>query len=418
MKILIVNTHDNYGGAARAALRLHKALLDSNINSQMLVKYKSENDKTIESIYNTPFNKIISFLLIRIEQFLLSRYKKTYTLFSSEWLSNIYVIKKINKSAADIVHLHWFNQSMLSITDLHKINVPIVWSLHDMWAFTGGCHYTNMCNLYLKTCHTCPILQSNKRKDLSYINFLKKKKYFNLINHITLIGLSKWLDNCISKSSLLKDKTHLNLPNPINTKTFKRINKNVARQIWSLPTNKKLILFGAVNATSDPRKGFNKLNRALEKISDSNAEFIVFGASKPISPTQKTDCKINYLGNIYDDKSLMILYNAVDVMIVPSLQENLSNTIMESLACATPVVAFNIGGNSDLIIHKQNGYLAKAFDSDDLAYGIKWILNNTNYNALCLCARQQIKKHFDSHIVAREYIELYKTILHKPTTIN
>lgn len=158
-------------------------------------------------------------------------------------------------------------------------------------------------------------------------------------------------------------------------------------------------------ATSDPRKGFNELSLALKYVSDTY-ELIVFGSSEPQIP-QGFKQKTHYLGKLYDDVSLRVLYNAADVMVVPSLQENLSNAILESLACATPVIAFDIGGNSDLIEHKKNGYLAQPFDKKDLAKGIEWVLNESNYYQLCKRARNKIKQEFASHVVVEEYIKLY-----------
>jgi glycosyltransferase involved in cell wall biosynthesis len=231
-----------------------------------------------------------------------------------------------------------------------------------------------------------------------------------MIENITIVGLSKWLHECAKSSTLLKNKKHINLPNPIDTEIYKPFNKEKARELWCLPKDKKLALFGAMSATSDPRKGFKELSEAMNKLSDQNIEFVVFGSSKP-KESQDFGFKTHYLGHLHDDVSLVTLYSAVDIMIVPSIQENLSNAIMESLACATPVVGFNIVGNSDMIDHKQNGYLAKPFDIRDLKNGIEWILNNENHDELCQNAREKILKEFDSRVVTWKYIKLYKRVL-------
>jgi len=177
-----------------------------------------------------------------------------------------------------------------------------------------------------------------------------------------------------------------------------------------LSKDKKLVLFGAVSATSDPRKGFKELSEALRKLKLRDIELVVFGSSKP-KDAPDFGFNTHYLGHLHDDVSLVTLYNAVDVTVVPSLQENLSNTIMESLSCGTPVVAFNIGGNSDMIEHKINGYLAKPYDTDDLAKGIEWILSSPNYNELCENARNKVLREFDSKVVVKKYIELYDKII-------
>ncbi len=409
MKILIVNISDIQGGAARAAYRLHRSLLEQNIDSQMLVQDKESDDHIIVGPV-TKTQRAISKMRPTLDELPVSFYKnRTKTIFSPSWLPFSNIIKKINEINPDIVHLHWICGGMMKIEDIARIKAPIVWSLHDMWAFTGGCHYDEECGAYTNSCSSCKVLGSDKEYDLSRKVFNRKQKTFSQIENMTIVGLSKWLNNCSSNSTLLKDKKHINLPNPIDTNIFKPFDKEKARELWSLPKDKKLVLFGAMGATSDSRKGFDKLSNALHKLDNRNIEFVVFGSSKP-KDSQNFGFKTNYLGSLADDVSLVTLYSAVDVMIVPSLQENLSNAIMESLACGTPVVGFDIGGNSDMIEHKINGYLAKSFDTIDLANGIDWILENKNYESLAKSAREKILKTFDSKVVAQKYIELYKDI--------
>lgn len=212
-------------------------------------------------------------------------------------------------------------------------------------------------------------------------------------------------------STLLKGKTHTNLPNPINTHTFKPFDKEKSRELWSLPKDKKLVLFGANSATSDVNKGFKELSEALRMLYRSlDIAFVVFGSSKP-KDAPDFGFETHYLGHLHDDVSLVTLYSAVDVMVVPSLQENLSNAIMESLACGTPLVAFDVGGNSDMIEHQKNGYLATPFDSGDLVRGIEWVLNAPNYDELCVNGREKVVREFDSKVVAKKYVELYEKVL-------
>jgi glycosyltransferase involved in cell wall biosynthesis len=413
MKILIVNTSDIEGGAARASYRLFKALENENIEVSMLVQKKSSDNYKVFTP-NTKIDKLINIFRPILEQLPVKFYKnRTKTLFSSSLVGNKKILKMIEEINPDIVHLHWINGGMMKIEDLSHIKAPIVWSLHDMWAFTGGCHYDEECGLFKNECASCKVLGSVKSKDLSKKIFDRKKKTFFHIENMTIVGLSKWLHKCAKESIILENKKHINLPNPIDTNIFKPFDKEKARELWSLPKDKKLILFGAMGATSDPRKGFDELSNAMQKLENKNIEFIIFGSSKP-KYSQNFGFKTHYLGSLADDISLVTLYSAVDIMIVPSLQENLSNAIMESLACATPVIGFDIGGNSDMIEHKKNGYLAKPFDTTDLACGIDWILDNEKYekyDELCVNARNKVLKEFDSVAVANKYIELYKDIL-------
>lgn len=414
MKILMVNASDINGGAARAAYRLHRALLDQNIDSQMLVQEKNSSDHTVICSAGKMGRAMEKMKIrLRLDQLPLKFYKnRTKTSFSPAWLPWSNIVNKINEINPHIVHLHLINSGMIRIEDLMKIKIPIVWSLHDNWAFTGGCHVKWECERYKDECGLCPRLDSHRENDLSRIIWRRKNKVYPKIDKLTLIGLSKWINECSKESSLLKNKKHINLPNPIDTSIYKPFKKEYARELLNLPKNKKLLLFGAMSSSSAVNKGFSLLKESLDKLEYKNLELVIFGSNKPKEP-QNLEFKTHYMGHLNDDVSLVVLYNAVDVMVVPSLQENLSNVIMESLACATPVVGFDAGGNCDMIEHRKNGYLAKPFDIEDLVNGIEWILNNESYDNLCREARKKVLEKFDSTIVAKKYIDVYKEILNE-----
>jgi glycosyltransferase involved in cell wall biosynthesis len=405
MKIVIVNFSETKGGAAKAAKRLHLALLENNIDSTYLTQFKETTDKTV--IGNTSKLSVIKAkFAVKLEEIPLKKYSiKKNASFSASLTGTKKIIDQINKLNPDIVHLHWINAGMFSIHQIKLINAKIVWSLHDMWAYTGGCHYSGDCDKFKTTCGSCYILESKNFNDLSNKVFFLKQNVYSKKN-ITFIGLSKWMANLAKESSLLKNQSVVNIPNPIDVNLFYPISKIEARKQLKLPLNKKLILFGAMNATSDPRKGYKHLNKALNELNIDNVELAIFGTNKVNKPLK---FKTHTLGYIYNDEHLNLIYNAADVMIVPSVQENLSNAIVESLSSGTPVVAFNIGGNSDMIEHKLNGYLAKAFDSIDLANGIKYVLQNKN---LSINAREKVMRTFEKNIVAKQYIKLYNKILH------
>ena len=409
MKILIVNTYDIFGGAARAAYRLHKSLLSSGVDSQMLVQTKSSDDCTVVGPVSR-MQKAMNKLRPTLDSLPVHLYKnRTKSLFSPAWLPFSGIVDRINKINPDIVHLHWIAGGMIRIEDIARIRAPIVWSLHDNWAFTGGCHIKWDCEKYQRSCGACPRLGSNKENDLSKKIFKRKQKIFSK-KDMTILGLSRWINECSKNSALLKDKKHINLPNPIDTNIFKPFDKEKARDLWNLPKNKKLVLFGAMSATSDINKGFKELSEALNKLIDNNIELVVYGSSKPKQP-QDFPFNAYYLGHVYDDVSLVVLYNAVDVMVVPSLQESFPQTASEAMSCGIPVVAFGHTGLMDIVDHKINGYLAQPFNTDDLAHGIEWVLNTPNYDKLCQNAREKVMREFDSKVVAKKYIELYKEIL-------
>lgn len=410
MKIVIVNAHDLQGGAARAAYRLHKALLKQGTDSTMLVQNKISNDFTVAGP-NTKVEKISGKIRSVFDPIPVNLYKNRYkTLFSPAWVPFSDIVKKINKINPDIVHLHWINDGMMRIEHLGNIRAPIVWSLHDMWPFTGGCHYNMGCDRYKDECGNCKVLRSSKKNDISRRIYNQKQKVFEKKKDITVVGLSSWINTCSKSSSLFKNLNHINLPNCIDTDTFKPFDKKGARLLWGLPEDKKLILFGAMNATSDPRKGFNELKEALRNISKKNTELVVFGSDKPKND-HGLGFRTNYVGRLNDDISMITLYSAVDLVVSPSLQENLSNVIMESLACGCPVIAFDIGGNHDMIDHRINGYLVKPYDKLDLAEGIKWILENPEHKVLKKNARDKILSEYGERTVVEQYIKLYKSLL-------
>jgi glycosyltransferase involved in cell wall biosynthesis len=408
MKILQVSTNDNSGGAARAAYRLHQALnKNSNtVESEMLVLKKRSDDSRVHTLSDSLFHKTRPFL----EALPFKKYKnKQKVPYSSSWVPYSLLTDKISELNPDIVHLHWVNEGLLRIEDLAKINRPIVWSLHDMWAFTGGCHYNENCEKFMVHCNKCPILRSNINKDISYKTFHRKMNAYREIKSLTIIGLSNWLANSASESLLFANRRVINLPNPIDVDIFKPFDKEIARNILNLPQEENLILFGAMGGTSDRRKGFFELSEALKGVNEY-AHLVIIGCNQPKEP-QGFKQKAHYLGHVGDDVTLRLVYSAVDVMVVPSLQENLSNSIMESLSCGTPVVGFDIGGNSDMIEHKENGYLAISKDTTNLAEGINWVLNKADYEILCRNSRHKVCNEFDSDVVASKYIALYSNIL-------
>jgi glycosyltransferase involved in cell wall biosynthesis len=398
------------GGAARATQRLHLALLKNGIDSLMLVQRKTSDISKVIGPIST-IKKGLSILRPILDRALLNLYKeRSSSLFSPSWLPFSGIVNEINKINPDIVHLHWICSGMLRVEDLRKIKAPIVWSLHDDWAFTGGCHIKFDCLKYRSNCGSCPNLGSNRDMDLSRKIWNRKNRVYNDLHNLTIIGLSNWILDCANNSSLLSGKSSLTLPNMIDTERFKPFEPKYARSLWNLSPNKKLILFGALSATSDRNKGYSLLIKALSTIKSKNVECVVFGSAPPQDP-EDIDFNIHYLGNLFDDVSLVTIYSAVDVMVVPSLQENLSNTIMESMACSTPVVCFETGGNSDMVSHKINGYLASPFSSKELANGIDWVLMNKSKHQLRKKAREQVIENYSEADVVKKYITLYQKIL-------
>jgi glycosyltransferase involved in cell wall biosynthesis len=416
MKVLIVSSQENNSGAGRAAYRLCKALEEEGVDVKILVRSQITNDWRIIGP-QTRLDKILSLILPFLDLAIFAIFnRKRKGVFSSSLIGSRFVWKKLKKYDADIIHLHWVNAGTFNLSDLKKIKKPIVWTLHDEWLYTGACHVANGCIRYKEICHACPELKSKYKYDLSYWLHKRKKWVFenNKIMSLTIIGLSNWILERARQSTMLNNFPIIQLPNCIDTNLYKPINKSFAKDFFNFSLDKKVILFGAVNAMSDVNKGFDLLSEALDGFKD-NSDFIyvVLGSSKRLDSIAGNK-NIRLIPHKHDDETLVLLYNASDVVIVPSKQENLSNMIMESLSCGTPVVAFDTGGNSDLIVHKSNGYLAKPFDADDLRNGVKFILENENLKSLNLSARTTIEKKFSNSVVAKKYLELYEKIINQP----
>ena len=283
-----------------------------------------------------------------------------------------------------------------------------------MWPFTGCCHYDQGCGRYTGSCGDCPQLHSRRDKDLSRWIWRRKAKSWQNTD-LTIVALSQWLAGCARKSSLFKDLRIEVIPNSLDITRFKPIDKRMSREILNLPQDKKLILFGAMGATRDLRKGFDLLQTTLQSLAQTDwkdkARLVIFGASKP---ERHVDLGIPayYLGTLKDDISLSMVYSAADVFVAPSRQDNLPNIVMESIACGTPCAAFDIGGIPDMIDHQENGYLAEPFETDDLLCGITWILENRERHCkLSYHARQKAEREFNQDLQARRYLALYEELV-------
>jgi glycosyltransferase involved in cell wall biosynthesis len=417
MKVCLISHADSQAGAGIAAYRLHEGLKKNNITSTMLVANKTTDDFTVLGA-NSKLDKAWGKIAPTLDSLPLKAYsEREQQSFSLQWIPDKinYQITQINP---EIINLHWINCGYLNIENITKFKQPIIWTLHDMWAFTGGCHYNGDCQNYINSCGNCPQLNSNKENDLSRWVWKRKQRAWQNLN-LTVITPSHWLAKCAASSSLFKDTKIEIIPNGIDINKYKSIDKSIARSILGLPQDKQLILFGAISATSDTRKGFHLLESALKQLSqagwENRIELVIFGASQP-QDLPKIGFKSHYLGRLNDDISLSLVYSAADIFIAPSLQDNLPNTIIESLSCSTPCVAFNIGGIPDIIDHQQNGYLAQPYEIEDLTKGIIWILENKQrWRNLCNNARQTVEQKFTLEIQAKSYLSIYQELINNYT---
>jgi glycosyltransferase involved in cell wall biosynthesis len=415
VKILHINTNDASGGAAKAANRLHNGLRKAGINSWMLVQRKQSDDKFIIGAKNNLFYRGINYLRGKIDYlpFRILYPNREKTPLSLNWIPNPFLIRKIKKIDPDIIHLHWINGGFVSVKDLGKmakLGKPIVWTLHDSWCFTGGCHIPYECEKYKYKCKKCPKLNSESKLDLIERNFQRKSQIFKEVN-FSVTCPSNWLADCAKKSLLLKNKDVQVIPNPIDLNIFKPYPKKKTREKNNLPQDKKLILFGAMNATKDKNKGFEYLCEALKEIDLKNKEVVVFGASDSEEIRRELNFDCYFLGNIKKEEEMVEVYNSADVFLAPSLQDNLPNTLVEAASCGVPCVGFSIGGVPDIIDHKETGYLAEYKNCDDLVNGIQWVLSNKKHQILREKVRRNAKEKFGKDVVVDKYVNLYKSLL-------
>lgn len=407
MKVLILSSFDLNGGAAVVAYRHHRGMKRIGIDSKLLVQEKRSVEKEVIGP-NSKKAKLYAQINPHLDKIPLSIYKnKEDSIFSTSLLSLTNITRAIKEIDPDVIHLHWINGGFVTLSQLSKIKKPIVWSLLDMWPFTGGCHYDNDCLKYTTGCGMCPQLNSNKRDISGYI-IQKKIRCYKNIEKLIIVGHSKWITESARQSVVFKGREIVNIPSSIDTEEFNMLNKLEARRVLGVPEQKKIILYGAMSSTSDKRKGHHELQRAMGLLKTPNVYSIIFGNTLDVG-TNDSNSKI--LGPLYDTTSLKLLYNAADVTIVPSLQENFSNVILESLSCGTPVVAFNIGGNSDMIMHKNNGYLAEPTNITDLAAGIDWVLQYANQEELRINSNMKVKQNYELCKISNRYLELYESII-------
>ena len=407
MNILIISTSDIHGGAAIAAFRLMKALQTHGENVKMLVRDKYSDDENVVQVGSKARNKW-NFVWERGRIFLGNRLSRENLFDVSIANTGVSVTEHPEFIKADIIHLHWINQGMLSLDEIGKIlasGKKVVWTMHDMWAFTGICHHASACKNYEKSCGSCPYLASASRNDLSHQVFFKKQEIYKN-GKITFVACSNWLKELAEKSSLTRGHSVVSVPNPIDTKIYFPKDKTQVRQKLNLPIDKEIVLFAAVKA-SDPRKGIDYLAEAARLMTQhpNNVLFLIAG-NRGEEIEKQLSLPSHNLGFVSSEK-MPEVYNAADVFVTPSLQENLPNTIMEAMACGTPCVGFNIGGIPEMISHGKNGYVAAYKSADDLAHGLLWTLYQADSETLSANAREKVLAEYLQQKIADQYKEIY-----------
>jgi glycosyltransferase involved in cell wall biosynthesis len=412
MKVLVVNASEVEGGAAKAAVRLLRAVRREGIDAELLVQNKASDDPAVLGP-RTRVGKAMGLVRPALESMVVGLCSRGGEGMFSPALLPDRLPRKASELGADVVHLHWITHGMLRVESLRRFAPPVVWTLHDSWAFTGGCHVPNECLRYRDACGRCPALGSSRERDLSRWVWGRKRRAWKDLRP-TVVAPSRWLAGCARASSLFRDARVEVIPNGLDLGRFKPVHKGFAREVLGLPPDRKLVLFGGKNCSDDRNKGLHLLATALRILKDGgkgrDAELVVFGSTTS-TILSRAGVAARYQGFLHDDASLALLYAAADVFVAPSIQENLPYTVMEAMACGTPCVAFEQGGLPELIEHTRTGFLARAFEPEDLAHGIAWVLEDgERWRTLSARAREKTEREFEAASVARRYVELYREL--------
>jgi len=420
MKVTLINTSDAGGGAPAACLRLLKALEGQDTDVQLLVQHKKTDDPGVTGTVKTSAGRLkakLNFLRERLPFIFFHEKDKSVRFAFSTANVGTSIKNELLVAGADILHLHWTNSGFLSVANIQELvdlGKPIVWTLHDMWAFTGGCHYSGECNHFTNQCGDCWFLGDAGKNDISHSGWLRKAAMYAGAKNITFVTCSKWLANVARQSALLKDFRIEAIPNPIDTTVFSPQDKVDTREKWHINPFAKIVLFGAANI-NDRRKGLKYLIEALGILKTDYPEtdfieVVIFGKNKLFDVSQ-LPFRAHAFDLITSQQELAEIYSLADVFVTPSLEDNLPNTVMEAMSCGTPVVAFNTGGLPEMIDHLQNGYLAEFKSAAEFAEGIFEILYSDSEKNLSVNARNKVLENYNNEKVARQYIEVYKSLV-------
>ena len=416
MRVLIVNTSERIGGAAVAANRLAEALNNHGIKAKMLVRDKQTGSITTAAL-PASWRLRWNFLWERFVIWCHNGFnrKNLFTVDIANAGTDITHLSEFKE--ADIIHLHWVNQGMLSLKGIRKIltsGKPVVWTMHDMWPCTGICHYAGDCKGFYDECGQCWLLRFPKDNDLSHKILERKRRTYSKGN-IHFVTCSHWLEGMVRKSSLIKEYNLCTIHNTLNVSLFKPNNLQAAREQWNLPIEKQLILFGAVK-TTDKRKGLDYFVEACLILANQypflkdKVGVVIFG-NKADELQNLLPFPVYSLGYIHSEREMAKVYNAVDVYTIPSLEDNLPNTIAEAQACGRPCVGFRVGGIPEMIDHQENGYIAEYRNAKDFAQGIYWVLQEADSEILSQKARKKAIAAYGEDSVAKQYIQLYEEAL-------
>lgn len=336
-----------------------------------------------------------------------------YILFSPADYAQFDASRHPDVQTADVVSLYWINGGFISPETLGRIDKPLIWRLSDAWPFTGGCHYPGTCINFEQACGQCPQLCQPSIDDVSHQLWLRKRSVWRKLD-LTITTPSHWMADLARRSSLFADHRIEVIPTGVDLDCYYPGDRQESKARWGLPQDRLLILFGALGINNDLRKGYRELRIALEIIACSplapQVLAVVFGSDSPMLADLPVAAVS--LGRLRSDEVLAAAYNCADVVVVPSLEDNLPNVALEAVACGAPVAAFNVGGMSDIVLDDWNGRLAPPGKPEYLGQAlVEMLMNGDKLQAMRLNARLHAQQHFSLTTQAEAYIRLYKQIV-------
>jgi glycosyltransferase involved in cell wall biosynthesis len=404
-RVVLVNHSDATGGAARAAYRLLTGLRQAGSEVAMVASESSTGDPSVAAPEGNLGRAWAALRagLDRAPVRLLA--PRAQALFSPAWLPDR-LRRRLDAHDPDVIHLHWVTGGMVRVESLARLGRPIVWTLHDMWPFTGGCHYDDGCGRFEQACGRCPVLGSSSRPDLSRWVMRRKRRTLRSVP-FTLVTPSRWMADAARRSSLLGARPVHVIPNGLDLDVFRPHERALARSLFGLDPDRRYLLFAGAGA-GEPRKGLDLLLAALERLVHSRGterpELLVLGGG----PLPALPLPARALGVLRDDLSMVLALAAADAVVIPSREDNLPNVAVEAQACGRPCVGFAVGGVPEIVRHLETGWLARPADADDLAAGIAWVLEDQErWHALGTRGRHLAEATFDLRLVAKRHTDLY-----------
>ena len=410
------------------ALRLKKALESRGEQVTLLTMTATEGvaaKKGVAVITPSHLYRMYEYVSIRLKnaifRFIYRNKKPSYFSVGNLGIPYRYLRKYVLE--ADVVNLHWVT-GFINYDDIEKIRrdaKKVIWTLHDCRPFTGGCHHDEGCNGFEKDCGRCPLLNSKNVHDIThyimkrsrrsltaYLNDNKNPKGsaeaegISSVKEINIVAPGTWMAERVSRSSLFGNSRCSVIPNALDLNIFKPLNRQSLREEYNIPEDARVILTGAVHMDS-PYKGFEKLKEIITKL-PRDIFLLTFGRVDDLADVCD-GINLRQFGYIDDESEMARIYNLADVFVLPSLHENLPTVVMESMACGTPVTAFDVGSVRDMMSHKEDGYVATCYDADDFVEGVEWCMEYGR--VISGKAVDRIRTYADYGIVGNKYTEAY-----------